>query len=443
MLGALALAAAACSSPGGRPEALYPSRPPATPGPPVADPAPSRVVLHTTVTRAALEQALEEALPPSGEGSFSMAGQRRFTWKRDRIALRFDRGRVGIDMHVVANLELPVSSMDAALDFRILTEPVVTSEYQAKLQSTEVAVSSPDKLVKLADIGAGVLDTIKKAVETQLAEFSYDLRPAAFAAYQRVGTPIDLPLGDASGCAELKLLGVEAAPTVLADGLERDIAFVIAPSITLPCAAHPEEAELPPLANVAALPTGPFTVGVPIAARYDELAKAMTLAFTDGKLFFSKEYPKIYLEKPEVYASNDQLVLKLHIGGPVATPLGFTDVLDGDIYFAGHPVVRDNELLVPDLEPTIETSSFLLKLKEALDGDAIKRQARDALRLDIGERLKTVRDRLSANLSFGVGQGCLKASADKIEVTGVHPHGNYLRVHVAVTGRAAAYVPCP
>ena len=53
------------------------------------------------------------------------------------------------------------------------------------------------------------------------------------------------------------------------------------------------------------------TVGIPIAARYDELAKAMGLAFTDGKLFFSKEMPELYLDQPEVYAAKDQLVLKI------------------------------------------------------------------------------------------------------------------------------------
>ena len=32
---------------------------------------------------------------------------------------------------------------------------------------------------------------------------------------------------------------------------------------------------------------------------------------------------------------------------------------------------------------------------------------------------------------------------NKIEVTGVHAHASYLRVYVAVTGRARASSPCP
>jgi hypothetical protein len=181
---------------------------------------------------------------------------------------------------------------------------------------------------------------------------------------------------------------------------------------------------------------------VPIAARYEELAKAMSLAFTDGKLYFSKEYPALYMETPEGYAAKDQLVLKLHVAGPVHK-FGFDTTIDGDIFFVGHPTVEDNELRVPDLEPTIETKSLLFKLKAALDGDSIRDEARAALRLDLGERLKAVRDKLSTELEVGDGQGCLKADAGKIEVTGVHAHGSYLRLYVAMTGRAAVYMPCP
>ena len=422
---------------------IYPPRPPATPGEPIADPMPSRVVVHATVTGVALRRALETKLPATGEGTVPLMGrERKFSWKRDPIALRFDRGRIGLDVHLVATVELPVSRMEFPLDFRVLAEPVVTSAYATRFQSTEVSVSTTDTRVKIANLAAGVLDKIQKAVEKELADFSYDLRPMLAELHARIDKPLMLPLGDANGCAELKVLGVEAGPTVLADGVEKDLALVIAPSVTLPCTAQTEgRAGLPPLANVATLQGGPFTVTMPIAARYEELAKAMSLAFTDGKLYFSKEYPALYMETPEVYAAKDQLVLKLHVTGPVHK-FGFDSNIDGDIFFVGHPVVEDNELRVPDLEPTVETRSLLLKLKAALEGDSI-RDARAALRLDLGERLKAVRDKLSTELEVGDGQGCLKADAGKIEVTGVHAHGSYLRLYVAMTGRAAMYMPCP
>jgi hypothetical protein len=422
---------------------IYPPRPPATPGEPVADPVPSRVVVHATITGAALRQALETKMPAVGEGTVPLMGkERKFSWKRDPVALRFDRGRIGLDVHLVVTLELPVSRMEFPLDFRVLAEPVVTSNYVTRFQSTEVSVTSTDSRLKLANMAAGALDKIQKAVEKELADFSYDLRPMLAKVYERVDKPLPLPLGEANGCADLRVLGVEAGPTVLADGIEKDLALVVAPSVTLPCAAPEEAAALPPLANVATLQGGPFTVTMPIAARYEELAKAMSLAFTDGKLFFSKEYPDLYMETPEVYAAKDKLVLKLHVAGPVHK-FGFDTTIDGDIFFVGHPTVEDNELRVPDLEPTIETKSLLLKLKAALEGDSIRDEARAALRLDLGERLRAVRDKLSTELEVGDGQGCLKADAGKIEVTGVHAHGSYLRLYVAMTGRAAVYMPCP
>lgn len=421
----------------------YPPRPPATPGAPVADPAPTKLVMHTTVTRAALTATLDETLPKTGTGTFPLLGKERtYTWKREALALSFAQGRIGVatKIHVVA--DMPVSSLEFPLDVRVMAEPVVTSDYLARLQSVEVAVSSTDTRVKVAEGVAGVLEKLRLLVQEKLGEFSHDLRPMVEEAYARVAQPVDLPLGDARGCAELRVLGVEAGPTVLADGIEKDLALIVAPSVTLPCASSGPPPPLPPLANVANLTSGPFSITVPVAARYEELAKAMSLAFTDGRYYFSKEYPGLYMENPEVYAGADQLVLKLHIKGPIHK-LGGEHELDGDLFLAGHPTVVDNEIRIPDLEPTIETKSFLLKLKALKDGDEIRDQARQALRLDIGARLQQVRAKLSTDLAFGDGRGCLRAEAHKVEVTGVHAHATYLRVYVGTTARASLYLPCP
>ena len=423
--------------------ALYPPRPPEVPSAPITDPTPSRVAMHVTVTAGALSKAIEDGVPVSGDGTFPMLGkERRYIWRRQPASLRFDQGRIALAMHVDANADLPVSSLDIPLDFRIAAEPVVTSEYVVKLQSLDVKVETTSRLVKFADTAADVLAKVKTSVEQKLVDFTYDLRPMMAEAFQRVAKPMEFPLGEAKGCATLKVLGIEAGPTVLAGGVEKDFALVVAPSITLPCTDTGAQESLPPLANVASITPGPFKVQIPIAAQYDELAKAMSLAFTDGKLFFSKEYPQLYLTSPELYAGKDEIVVKLHLGGPVHK-YGLNVDVEGDLYLSGHPTVVDNELRVPDLEPTIETSSFLLKAKAAVDGDSIRDQARAALRLDIGERLRTVRDKLSTNLAFGNGQGCVQASADKIEVTGVHVHGSYLRIYVDVTARTNVYMPCP
>jgi hypothetical protein len=247
-------------------------------------------------------------------------------------------------------------------------------------------------------------------------------------------------LGDAAGCAVLKVLGVEAAPVILADGVEKDFALVVAPSVTIPCAPVALE-PLPPLENVATVPTGPFTVTVPIVAAYSELTRGLGAAFTNGKLFFSKEHPDLYLEKPELYEADDRLVLHLHIAGPVHE-LAIHTFIDGELYLTGHPTLVDNEIALPDLEPTIETSNFLLSLKALSDAERIKTEARRALRIDLTERLAAVRAKLSSDLSFTTPAGCIVGRVDKLELAELHPHGSYLRVHGVVTARAAASMPC-
>jgi hypothetical protein len=436
------VATAACSRFG----PLYPPRPAPSEGPPIADPEPARVVAHLTVTAAGLRAAVDDASPRDGDGTFPLLGKdRRYTWKRDAFDVGFGQGRITLRTKVNATVETKLKDLAVPLDLRVDAEPVISSEYVVKLQALDVAVTSSDTTMKIAEAVGGVNEKIAGAVRDKLAAFAYDLRPLLNEAYARVSQPIDVPVGDANGCAKLRVLEIEAGPTVLADGIEKDVALVVAPSVLLPCPeTHVDDGvQLPPLSNVATLTPGPFTVTVPIAARYDELTRAMTAAFTDGKLFFSKEYPQAYLENPEIYESQGQLVLKLHIAGPVHV-LGTDVFLNGDLYLTGHPAVVDNELRIPDLQPTIETHTFLLSLKAIRDEDKIRDEARAALRLDIGERLRSAREKLGDGLTFGGGvKGCFQGDVDRVEVTGVYPHAAYLRVYVGVTARARATMPCP
>jgi hypothetical protein len=423
---------------------VYPSRPFPSAGPLVTDPEPARVVAHVTISSAAMSAALDDAAPRSGDGTFPMLGsQRRYTWERAPLELSFSRGRVVVKTKVRATVSVPLRSLEVPLDLRVEAEPVVSADYSVKLQSVEVHVSSAETGLAIADRLAGIYEKIATPVADRLNAFAYDMRPLLYEAYARIAHPIEIPVGGARACARLRVLDVEAGPTVLADGFEKDIALVVAPSITMPCADTVDDTPpLPPLSNVATLVPGPFKVTIPIAARYDELTRAMSLAFTDGKLYFSTEYPRLYLENPELYESQGQLVLKLHVRGPVHE-LGIDADLDGDLYLVGHPAVIDNDLRFPDLEPTIETRNFLLSLKAMKDIDAIRDEARKALRLDIGDRLRDVKSKLGEGLTFASDKGCFRGDVDALEVTGVYPHAAYLRVHVAVTARARLTMQCP
>ena len=422
---------------------LYPPRPVPSMGPAVADPEPARLVVHVAIASSALRAALDDAVPRSGDGTFPFVGtDRRYTWERGPLDVGFSQGRVVLQTKVHAAVALPLKAIGVSIDLRVEAEPVVSSEYAVKLQSVDVRVASSETSVSLADRIAGIYEKIQVPISARLREFAYDLRPLLSEAYARTSRPIDLPMGDALGCAKLRILEVEAAPTVFADGIEKDLALVVSPSVTFPCVGGGEPpSELPPLSNVASLVPGPFTVTIPIAARYDELTRAMSAAFTEGRLYFSSEYPGLYLEKPELYESGAELVLKLHIRGPVHG-LGIDADLDGDLYLAGHPAVVDNELRVPDLEPTIETRNLLLSLKAMTGADRLRDEVRAALRLDIGQRLREVKGKLGAGLTFRQNGGCFRGEVDRIEVTGVHAHEAYLRVYVAVTARARVTMPC-
>ncbi len=365
--------------------AIYPPRPPNSPSPPLADPAPSRVVMHVAITGQKLQDLLEQTIPREGQGDFTLlGGQRHYTWERGPLKLSFDSSHLMIDTDVLAHVDVKITTVDLPLSLHVVTQPVVNTDYAVKLQSNDVKVTSNDRRMRLAESAAGALDLIGSQIKAQVDGFKYDLKPSLQQAYERAGKPIDIPIGDAHGCANLNVLSVEAGPTIIADGIEKDLALVVAPSITIPCPPETTAAPLPPLANVAFVPPGPFTVTVPIAAAYTELTKAMGLVFTNGKYFFSSEYPKLYLSNPELYESQGQIVLKMHIAGPVHK-FGIDADLNGDLYLSGHIAVIDNELSIPDLEPTIETKNFLLSLKAMADGDKIRDQARQALRLDIGD----------------------------------------------------------
>jgi hypothetical protein len=422
--------------------AVYPPRPPEAPGPPLADAAPSRLVVHVSITGDALRAQLDDAVPKSGDGEFPLLGTtRRYSWTRQPLTLRFAQGRLVLGVHVDAHVSLPLQGLALPFDLEVAAEPVVNRDYAVKLQSVDVKVSSHDRRLEVANAVGGVFDALERQVAGRVEGFAYDLRPLVGEAYARVTRPVTFPVGGAEGCARTKVLGVEAGPTVIADGIEKDLAFIVAPQVTLPCSPDEAAAPLPTLSNVAAITPGPFTLSVPIAAGYDDLARAMKGAFTDGKLFFSKDYPGLYLENPRLYESQGLLVLELHLLGPVHA-MGIDADLDGDLFFSGHLTVADNELTIPDLEPTIETNNLLLSLKAATGARTIRDQARAALRLDLGEQLRNVRTAFAEDLTFGGKDACFHGDIDTIELTSVYAHGTYLRVYVTVKGRAAATMPC-
>ncbi|WNG45219.1 DUF4403 family protein [Archangium minus] len=496
------LALLSCSGPRIESQTLQPPPPATNGGRPVSDPPPSRIVIHTTIFREALTKKMAESLPRSGEGNAQLFGGQtlHYTWTREPVTLKFDRGRVvvGVTVHGRFNMlgerELPIT-------ITIAGEPVMTADFKALLQSTEVQV-----------VASGPVDAVNRAIEGKLKElvgktldeFRFDVRPLVASAFARLARPIEIPVGDQIACAELKVTNLEAAPTMLADGLEKDLGIVVLPSVTLPCtpvaslaagatsgdggtpstdgglqqanldagtpgvsgntqfASYTQgsastdggtsvdagtpgtqvatQVTMPLLQNVSTLPSGPFKVVIPVAARYEELSKALESSMK-GRLYFSASHPELYMENPQVYPSDDTVVIKMNLGGKAKVG-SYSIGVGGELFFAGHPHVIDNQLSVPDLEITPGTASELVKLKFALDYQSIREQARQALRVDVSERLAMVKDKMSTELSFAEDLGCARGQVLRTEVKGVYPHPTFLRIYVEVDAQLGLYLPC-
>lgn len=433
-------------------EALYPPRPAQLPGPALADPPTSRVNMHISLTETGLKQLVEATVPAGGDVPFSFLGQRKLVWKRTPVELRFNNaaGTLGVKATIQAEAQLPGASPTFTINLYAEAQPALASDYVALLQAPTVQVSSDDRLLRAAEWSGGVLSSLKEQVETKLRELRIDLRPILHQSYLKLAQPVKFPVGGASACFRLGFQSMEAGPLVLAGGVEKDLSVQVAPSVTLPCTNETGAAvgaqSLPPLHNVASVPTGASDVTIPVAATYDELQKAMSQAFTNGRLVFDPDFPDLYLEKPELYASGGEVVTKVHLNGFIKK--GITLSLAGDIYMHGHPQVRDNHIEVPDLEPTVETKNALLKLKTSLDSDKMRRKIREALRLDIGARIQAVREKLANDtvvkqrINNGP-EGCVRADVGRVEVSGIFAHDAYLRLYVKATVRTAAYLPCP
>ena len=445
---------------------LYPARPSTQPSAPIADPPLSRPTMHLTLTREGLQALLDTLVPASDTGSYALLGARTWKWERSPFSLAFDDARKAMTAttDVTATVGLPGTSMVVALQVVADVQPVLTSTHALVLQAVAVKVTSTDRRLKVADFAANLMSHVETTLSDKLTSLRVDLRPAFSSLHEKLAAPLFLPLSPASACFTLDLRAIEAGPSVLADGLEKQLALTVAPSLTMPCTVKDERGELvtideasttpralpplPSLANASGVEGGPFTLTIPIAAGYDELQKAMNRAFVDGKLFISTEQPALYIANPEVFSSAGDVVVRVQLGGYVEKA-GLQIDVDGDLYLAGRPTVRDNFLEFPDLKPTVETDQALLKAALALKGDELVGAVKRALRLDLSARMRSVKQKLIDSLTMrtvvveGVAPLCTRVDIGRISIDDIAVHDPYLRATVTATAMLSASLPCP
>ena len=378
-------------------------------------------------------------MPLQGEGDAPVLAGRtlHYSWRREPFQLEFDRGRVIVSANATGSASF-LGARDFPVRVAIAGEPIVTADFKTMLQAIDVQVTATGPVER---VNRGLEEKLSGLATKLLEELRLDLRPLLSGVFERLQKPIELSLGpDLKACATLRIAALEAGPTVVAHGIEKDLGIVVRAAVMLPCEAPPVAVGDGRITNVSSIPAGPFRVAVPIAASYQELGRAID-RLIQGKLFFSKLYPRLFIERPRVFPSDDQVVLQISIGG-FATLAGTDTNLSGDLFFAGHPRVIGDQLTIPDLGLTAGTADQLAKLNVSFDQDAIRDQARAALRIDVGERLAAVRDRLSKELSFADDSGCVRAQALRTEVVGISTHQSFLRLLVQVDAEAAISLPC-
>jgi hypothetical protein len=429
---------------------------------PLADPPLQRPTLHLSITREGLAALLDALVDRRDSGSFALLGARTWSWERSPFALALDDAQksIAVTTDVRATVAVPGATLTVPLRVQASVQPVLSTQHRLVLQAVQVRVASDDRRVRFADVVAGLVGHVETALRERLTSLQVDLAPAWQGLATQLSTPIPLPLPGASACFALDVRAVEAGPTILADGLEKQLALTIAPSLTLPCASAPARSDdgnaaattsLPPLQNASAIEGGPFRLQVPVAAAYDELGRAAQGAFPGGRLHFSSEHPGLFASDPAVFAADGALVVRVHLGGfvqGVVAGHGRVDI-DGDLYVTGRPVVRDNFIEVAELRPTLESEQTLLRLALAVKHDVLVQALHRALRLDLSARLAGARAKLVDALTVrrtlveGVGPLCTRVDLGRLAVDELAVHDPYLRAMVSTTARLSAQLPCP
>lgn len=433
---AAATALASCARVG----PVYPSRPPRVSAPHQAETPPSRVPVHLRLSNTALRDSLESALPAGGEASYDVLRvATKVTWVRKGTAVRTEGGRLVVGVDFEATVSVGIGSVVVPFGVDVAAEPVLTAEYVFLLARPAVTLRSSDARLRFADAIGGAYGRVEALMREKIESFRYDLAPALDAATRSLRDPIRFAVGAGEGCAQADVLAVEAGPTLYLDGLEKDFVFTVAPKLTVPCVARAATTKLPPLTNVASPATGVFQLRIDAAARYDELEKAASVLFTNGRYAFSQKHPRLYLERPEFYASKGALVFKVHLGGEAST---FGLPLDGDVFLTGKPSLRGSVLAFEDLEPTVETANLFLQLGAASDGDRLRDEARRALTLDVAARARPFLDDLEKRGAVQRAGVCSKLRLDRFEVVGVDVFDHFARVATALTGQLRVEAPC-
>ena len=244
----------------------------------------------------------------------------------------------------------------------------------------------------------------------QVQNFAYDLRPIIAEAHARIAKPDRSAARRRARLRRAEACSASRPARPCSPTASRRIsAIVVAPSVTLPCTDRDRAAALPPLANVATLPTGPFTVSIPDRRALRRAAEGDGARLHRRQALLLQGVPAaLHGEARGLRREGSARPQAAHQRAR-STSTASTPTSTATSSWSATRRWSTTRSACPTSSRPSRPRASCCRLKAALDGNSIRDQARDALHLDIGERLAEVRDKLSTDLAFGDNQGCLRA----------------------------------
>ena len=169
-----------------------------------------------------------------------------------------------------------------------------------------------------------------------------------------------------------------------------------------------------------------FEIMADVAARYDSLTSILTRAFKDHVI--SVKGKRVVVRNIKIMGSqSNKLILRLNFDG----------FRKGTLYLVGRPVMNleTQVLSLTEVDFDIKTKALLLKSAEWLLGNKIKNEIEQEAKIDMSEKLNSLRntleDKLNGELVSGIN---IKSRFDELRVSDVLLSDTHLYVRANLTG---------
>jgi len=263
------------------------------------------------------------------------------------------------------------------------------------------------------------LKTLQKSIDKDIE--ATDIRSKIQDAWKELQKPISL---GSYGILQINPISFSATPlTYKGKTAKFSLSLFFSPMISS------DQKEMP---YVPLMPMGNekredgFEIMADVAARYDSLTSILTRAFKDHVI--SVKGKRVVVRNIKIMGSqSNKLILRLNFDG----------FRKGTLYLVGRPVMNleTQVLSLTEVDFDIKTKALLLKSAEWLLGNKIKNEIEQEAKIDMSEKLNSLRntleDKLNGELVSGIN---IKSRFDELRVSDVLLSDTHLYVRANLTG---------